>query len=377
LKLTLTAFSDIEKISEIEHELNAFIVRNTQNPFANLSFIKHHLNNLKKNSTPIFLVFKTQKKIVGFAPIKVTKKRGVKTAEFLLSYYHSPDFVFDSIFKDDCVRLFLDYILDRLYCQYIDLIFPANSINLDSLKKISKKNMIPIQFEFENSFNHATLAVQSTWDDFQKLKGKNFGKKIRQMENKLEKAGKLSIKFFEKGHNEQEILDQILAIEAACWKNDWRVERGVRNDITLINLWNWCSSAVNTIPNFRRRIGFLYLNDKAIAYHFAFEYRGTAYMCKTSFNNKYRNLYPGVYLVNEAIRDSFNSGNVQMIDFLTSLPFHERWTRSNHLRINVLLSNNFLLSFVQSCKRIALRLLIHLKNTDFGNKTIAKLSFLQ
>lgn len=377
MKLTLTAFSDIEKISDLENELNAFIAKTTQNPFANISFIKHHVTILKKYSTPKFLIFKIQGKIIGFVPIKVTNKHGVKTVEFLLNYYQNPDFIFNPIYKDDCVRLFLDYILNHLNCQFIDLFFPTNSDNLDSLKQITKKNMIPIQFEYANYLNHAYLTVQSTWDNYLKIKGKNFIKKIRQMENKLEKAGKFSIKFIEIEHNEQDILDQILAIEEVCWKNDWRAEKGVTNDPTLTNLWKWCNSAANTIPTFRRRIAFLYLNDTAIAYHLAFEYQGTAYMCKTSFNNKYRHLYPGVYLVNEAIRDSFDSGNVQMIDFLTSLPFHERWTRNNHLRVEVFLCNGFLLSFAQSCKKIAMKLITHLKNTNFGNKTFTKLRFLE
>ena len=102
------------------------------------------------------------------------------------------------------------------------------------------------------------------------------------------------------------------------------------------------SLAVRTCPDFKRSVWFLELNGQAIAYSLVIQYKGTAYMAKTSYNNQYRHFYPGIYINNVAIRDLFNSGRISMIDFMTNLPFMKTWTHRRLLRVRFLLWKGFL-----------------------------------
>jgi hypothetical protein len=147
-------------------------------------------------------------------------------------------------------------------------------------------------------------------------------------------------------------------VEEGCWKNNWRIHNNsvVLADGDLLNLWTGAGLAAKDYPDLKRRIWFLNLDGKPIAYNLAIEYKGTIYMCKTSFNNKYRNLSPGIYLNNIAIQDSFNSRCINMIDFLTNLPFHERWTRNRLFRVRFSLSKgtmpNLYGSFVKQARNM-------------------------
>ncbi len=342
MKIKITAFFDPKKLVEHKEELNAFINKNGQNPFMHTSFIEKQIQSLSKESTPLILIFKVHENIVGFVPLLTTKKFGMQSTKFLLNYYFSPDFIFEENYRRACMETFLNFILEHLRYQFVSLDLPSDSPNLDTLRQICNDKSVKIEIKQEKNRNHAVMVNLSTWEKFAEAKGKKFSKKMEQIERKLSKKGKYEVKFFENKNNEKENFHQITDIEQGCWKHDWRQQNAETIDDDLLNLWSWSSLAVNSLAGFKRRVCFLYLNDKAIAYNFAIEYKETIYMCKTSFNNKYRQLYPGVYLINEAIKDSFNSKDVKMIDFMTNLPFHERWTHTRLLRSRVLLSNGLL-----------------------------------
>jgi CelD/BcsL family acetyltransferase involved in cellulose biosynthesis len=208
-------------------------------------------------------------------------------------------------------------------------------------------NKIGFRNENDVPIDHAIVPVKSTWSDFQKSKSKSFIRKSENIERRLANAGRLNILRFENEDNEQDALGKITDIEEASWKQNWRVKHHYLADENLLNLWEASNLLTRSHLDFKRRVWMLELNDQPVAYNLALLYKGTAYMFKTSYKNQYRKFYPGIYINNIAIRDLFDSGNVQLIDFMTNLPFHKRWTSKYLVRVRFLMWKGFLAKLIR------------------------------
>jgi hypothetical protein len=343
LRLSIHAISDPRKISEIEEELDAFIIKNSRNPFMLSVFIKETMEStLRKDSIPIVLVLMTDGKIIGVAPLSLRKKFGIRFAKLLFEFWFSPDFIFDTEYNEVCMQNSLNFIFGHLGCRFATLDLPAESLNLHILERMCETNRIYIRKKNDARLDHSIIPVEHTWNDFQKSKSKNFRQKFKRIERHLCSAGKWQILLFENEKNEQDVLQKIMDIEKTSWKQNWRRQHHALVDESLLKFWEGSSLAIRTYPDFKRSVWFLELNDHAIAYSLVVQYKGTAYMCKTSYNNQYRKFSLGIYINNVMVRDSFNSGSITMIDLMTNLPFYKYWTSKYMLRVRLLLWKGFL-----------------------------------
>lgn len=344
LRLSIHAFSDTRELSEIAAELDAFIIKNSKNPFMLSVFIQEMMEStIQKGDTPKVLVFMADGKIVGVAPLSITKKFGIRFAELLFDYDVSPDFIFDTEYRGVCMQNSLTFIFDHLRCQIATLDFPIESLNLNILERTSKINHIHLRKKTAPYLNHSIIPIDRKWTDFQKSQSKNFRHRFKQIERHLSKAGQWRILLHENEDQEHEVFREIMDIEKTSWKQSWRLQHHRLVDESLVKFW-WegPSLAIRTYQDFKRSTWLLELNGCNIAYSLVVQYKETAYITKTSYNNQYRKIYPGIYINNVAIQNLFDNGGIKTIDLLTHLPFHEIW-KSKHLsRVRFLMWKGFL-----------------------------------
>jgi hypothetical protein len=339
----MRAISDPKGISEIEEELDAFIIKNSRNPFMLTAFIKKTIESaLLEDSIPVVLVFMTDGKIIGVAPLSLRKKFGIRFATLLFDFWFSPDFIFDTRYSEGCMQQSLNFIFDHLGCRLATLDLPAESPNLRILERMCETNRIAYRKKNDARLDHSILPVECTWNDFQKLKSKNVRQKFKKIERQLSCAGKSQVLLFENENNEQDVFRKIMKVEEVSWKQKWRVQHNALVDRDLLNIWAGSSLAIRSCPDFKRSVWFLELNDHAIAYTLVIEYKGTAYVAKTSYKYQYRKLSPGIYINNVMVRDLFNSDRIKTIDFTTNLPFYKYWTSRRLLRVRLFLRKGFL-----------------------------------
>lgn len=351
LRLSIHAISDPRKISEIDKELDSFIIKNSNNPFMLSVFIKKRMERaLLKGSSPTVLIFMTDGKIVGIAPLLIRKKFGIRFVEWLFDYPYSPDFIFDTKYSEVCMKNSFNHIFSHLKCWFAILEVPAESQNLQIIERTCKTNHISIRKKNDARLNHRVVDVACAWDDFKKSRGKDFRAEFKNIERKLCAAGKYQVLIFENRDHEQDAFQKIIDIEKTSWKQNWRLHHHASDD-GLMSLWEGSNSAIRNCPDFKRGVWFLELNGHVIAYSLVVQYKETAYIAKTSFNSENRKLYPGIYIFNRAIRDLFNSGSIKTIDLMTNLSFMKKWASLNLLRIRLLLWKgvlpNLLVSLVQ------------------------------
>jgi hypothetical protein len=336
-------------MSEIQEEFDAFTSINSEIPFALSAFVRNEMEStLRRGLIPVVLVFRVEGKIKGIAPLSIVKKYGIRSVTSLFDFEYSPDFVLDAEHANVCLEFFFRYIFENLKCQIVNLALPAESASWQILELVCKKNRFFMHRKSADPhLSHSVLHVNGSWEAFQKARGGNFRHHFRGIKRKLDAIGPWSVTLSEDVENEKALFGRMLDIENASWKQEWREQHEVQDYFSdLSNAWEGGGWAAKNCPGFKRIVWFLELNEKAIAYSLVLQYKKTAYIVKTSYSDKYRKLYPSIYTMNEGIKNLFDSGKIDLIDFLTNLPFMKRWTLDYKERINVSLWKNTLIGLL-------------------------------
>lgn len=275
-----------------------------------------------KGWTPIFLIVKSEGKIVGTAPLMTRTHLGLRYAEFLPEDWLSPDFVVDDGYREACIGSIFEYLFEKLNCQFVKLYLPIESRNLKTVKHHCEVR--GDGFSVYNQSRHCVLPVDCSWEAFEGRKGRR--RKIRQIERKLDRIAPWEIEYVERLDSEGDVLDKILDVEKRSWKESFSNDLRNANLEQLLMALEGSKIIGGDISDFKCSVWLLHFNHKPAAYTLAFRYKGTGYIIKTSYDKKYTKSYVGKYINNVAIRDIFNEGYVKTIDFMAAYPFMSFWT---------------------------------------------------
>jgi hypothetical protein len=342
LDVSIVVISTAEELSMVEKELDAFIMENSDNPFILGVFLKAKLKSTPEEYDPKVIIFRVMDKIVGYAPLLLKKKYGLQFASFLFDYWFNPDFVFDLNYQELCVQALLNCVFGPLRCSFFDFVLPAESKHLADLQKCSEFKRITSNKKTFDYLNHCTISVTGTLDDFNKRLNSESRHHFKRVKCKLDSTGVCKIVQFKDGDNEEIAYERIRAIEESSWKQNWRLGQNLSSDLQLFALLNITFLAAKNYYGFKRSIWFLELDNHPIAYTLVIQYLGTAYLVKTSFNDEFRKFSPSIFLTNEIINSSFCSGNLKLIDFMTNLPFMQKWKPIQLSRIQFSLRKGYL-----------------------------------
>jgi len=341
IELSLHAISDPFKILELEGALDAFVNKLSKNPFLLEGFLSQFIrSNRLRGGTPFVLVVKADKNFIGIAPLVIKKQLGMRFAEFFPNWWFSPDFVVEDQYREACMGYVVEYLFQSLNCLFARFYLPSESSNLETLEQQCKVH--GIKFSATNHFGHCILPVECTWNKFQEKKGRR--RIIRQIERKLNQLGLWKIVYVENVSNRPDVLEKILAVERMSWKESWRNGMKMAIDEELLMAWEGSQIEAKTTTDFKCSVWFLEINSETVAYTFVIQYKGTAIITKTSYDNRYRKFYVGKYIMHLTIRDLFNEGQIKTIDFMTELPFMSFWTSLSLSHVRVLMYKSNLLS---------------------------------
>jgi len=272
---------------------------------------------------------------VAIAPLAMKRTRiGLCHARFLLEPYYSSDFVLRDYEPDACMRHIVDYVFEKLHCTILDLTLPAESSSVRILQTVCKGSSTFLYQRYASGQNgrHTVLSTEGGWDEFRATRGRNFRKYFKGLERRLDQAGSWRIVRVSCDGKDPAAIERILAVEKMSWKNVWRKGSADEN---LSMILRACNRTAASEPDFKPWACLLELNGETIGYCLVLEYKATAVLAKTSFDDRFRGLYPGTYVLNEAIRQLFDGGRVRTIDFATAIPFHRRWSSTRPWRLRV------------------------------------------
>lgn len=345
MKVSVRVISDPNKLLEIEGVWNRLINKCSKNPFFLSRFVEQFMDfNCSKGWTPLVLVISANNLLVGIAPLIAKKKFGVRFVKFLYKSWFSPDFIFDDQYRETCIAHTLDFLFKTLRFQFVNLTLSVDSPNLQILKQKCKANRI--YFCTKPEMRHCIIPIRGTWDEFKIWRGRNFRRKFRKIERNLDRAGSWRIICVENGNKGSDATKKIFDVERTSWKEAWRTRMGEEMDQDLLMIWKGLQYTARTEPDFKWSVWFLELNDQTLAYTLVLQYKEEAFIVKTSYDERYKKFYPGIYVNNAAICELFNKRQVRNIDLLADLPFHRTWTSICLPRVRVMIARKGVSSII-------------------------------
>jgi hypothetical protein len=323
----------------VEDAWNNFVRNHTENPFFLSSFLIGFLkHNLKQGWTPLMLVFLKNEAIIGLSSLATKRIFGMRVIKFSLPPSFFPDFILEPQYRDVCIEKAYDLLFNKLNCQLAILTLPVESPNLEKIKNANR-----LRYSVIPQRGHRFIVVKNNWTEFERSQGKKFKQDLRRTERNLNRVGSWKVSTFNGKNQESKIIRQILDIEHSSWKEEWRLKKAMKEDPIFKIVWNGTLRAAKLEEDFNWFIWFLELNALPIAYVLAIWYKRVIYFTKTSHNRWYRKFSPGVYILNAAMRDIFNAGETEKIDFHTDLPFLRTWSSSSLPRVSILVSKHKIL----------------------------------
>jgi len=345
LNLTLKAITNPKDLSIIEEPVDVFIRKHSANPFLLSGFIKEFMElNLLKGWSPLVFVAFESGKIVGLVPFAFRRRFNTTHVKFLFGLHYSPDFVVDEAYRGTFLERVVNMLFEDLGCQYIDLVLPLESLNFDFLRRSCEANGVYFRTYPTVEFGHCVLPIRGPWSDFEKLRGSDFRRRFRRMERKMKEAGGFEVNCVDKVADS--VFEDILYIERRSWKEKWRRQRRTLVDLELFKIWEGIKEVDGKVPDFKWKVWFLKVNGELASYALTLKFKNVGYIAKISFNDRFRSFYPGLYIVNVALKDFFEGAIVEKIDYQTNLPFMKTWKPMVYPRVRAMMGRKSIYAFI-------------------------------
>lgn len=292
--------------------------------------------------------------LVGILPLKKNKKFGIPVLSVMSTYYQVDTPFLLASYDKELLRQFFSYLLEKgnIYLTKLDYetvtkmqsLFPHLFFSLMSVNPC-----IPTTGELYTSMS-PTLSGR-----IKKILRKNAGQ----------------FTFILHKDNLEKQLQTMISIDQASWK------QGHHKDIFCEQETQKAFQAITRHCHRFVRIGFLYYQNKPIAYFFGFLYGKTFAAYQTSFLSEYRQLRPGqtaLFCMMENLKDS-----VTTIDMGGGISRYKmEFTQDYRLLYDVYYSKNDAVmlwwKLINALRRIK-QIVYHTKNTrdhEFLFKTLTK-----
>lgn len=147
------------------------------------------------------------------------------------------------------------------------------------------------------------IPVTESWDEFLKQRSRNFRSKLKLTENQLKRSGGYEIDTY-RADNIPGAMEQLLSISRRTWK--YREGTAIASNPDNIHFYRSLAHAAASAGWLNLRV--LRLAGEPVAFSFNLDYRGVSFFLKTGFDEKYRSLSSGEFLLHRSIQECFEGG---------------------------------------------------------------------
>ncbi len=336
---TLVIF-DINCFKKIVDFWDMEVADHVDSPFiSSCMLVEHWKVSIALGEHPFLMIFLSRNRIVGFAPLLVKSSFGLRRVSNL-AYYIYPDFFADD-YREVGIDIMVSFLFEQFNCESVDITFENESANLIFLKKICDRRNIP--YKMLANEGQAIIPVKNSLDFFKRSLDRKTGKEFRRISKKIDKTGSWKIYCCSINCNS---LEKIREIERLSWKTNLRGKQRAAKDLGLECILNGAQVNSDCKAFFESEVWILDINEVPIAYVIAVKRNKTLFLLKTSFDLRFKEFWPGKFLMNNLIERVFTSKIFENIDFITNLQFIHVWKPLVKKRTTVRISRNSLLSKV-------------------------------
>jgi hypothetical protein len=343
----LRVITSVQEFEQVRPSWDDFVAKMGTNWHLFSDFIQFRMLRCKSLGEIPFVILKViNGNVVGIAAFWMRRRNGIGQARFLLTADCSPDFLVIPEHRQSFVDQTLEVLLRRMRCQIVTLSLPRGSPQAVALDYYCKRK--GLRLARTETDKHSILLVDGEWKDFERLRGRNFRNHFKKVESKLTRSGAWRTE--QAKANSAASINKIVSVETHSWKH-----QGERRKTPILDHRLRAYTTYQDTPSLARftpDVWFLELEGTPIAFVIAVEVNGVACLAKTSYDDRYRNLYAGEYVQNTVIRSLFDSKRISRVDFMMCLPYHRRWTSSCEPRETFRISRGGLVfPFFESLRR--------------------------
>lgn len=216
----------------------------------------------------------------------------------------------------------LEILFRRMKCQFADFFLPTANRSLQALSKACREQGLNLKISTDTG--RAVVPVNCSWTQFEKQR-RHLRREFERTARRLKDLGQLETIWFGREDDQAEAMQSIVKVEETSWKKPLFMQKRIEADPSIKFILDGCVRASLLDSKFDWGVAVLNLNRRPIAYSLFVELNGHAYVCKTSFNQRYRRQGPGIYVNYSVIRELLNKSNIRIIDFMTNLTFSHKW----------------------------------------------------
>ncbi len=174
------------------------------------------------------------------------------------------------------------------------------------------------------------IRIEGSWEDYVAGRTRKVTHEWERKMRKLERAGDVRVVRFERGTDTAALTDQFIAVEGRSWKESAGTSIAARGVGAFYQELSAALAAADSLVPF-----WLELDGRVIAFLYGAVHNGTYYAMKTSYDEKFSGLSPGVRLFHEAVRHTFGAG-LARFDFLGErAPWKDHWANGWLEHVNV------------------------------------------
>lgn len=279
-------------------------------------------------ATLYLLALRESGKLVGIAPLmrRQTTLHGLPISA--IGFIENANSLHnDFIVMPEARELFLQEVLRVLIKETTEwdvIMFnnlPVPSANRGALVKILDE--AGMKWHQEQTFNSPYMMLSGSWTDYLASRTSRTRKTLRNIQNSIAKAGKVSVRNIRAWDEYREIKKDIYYVA----KNSWTEKVG-DSLATSVNEAFFDDLAHSAAAKGWLSVWTLHLNGKVIAFEFHLKACGKDHAMRGSYSPEYAHLSPGTYLEMQILKNAFEDPEkVQKYDLGGSFDSYKRkWT---------------------------------------------------
>jgi hypothetical protein len=183
------------------------------------------------------------------------------------------------------------------------------------------------------------LPITTDWDDYLASRSRSFRYRLKRKAKAVAKAGEISMRWYSDEFDTDQLLQEIIQIEA----NSWKVEAGMAISHRPVEQRYYERLLPFMASNGLLLANVMYIDNKPVAYGLCYNFKQRWGQLKTSFDDRYKDVSPGTHLVDLSIEQAFKEGASEF-DFLGDRMRHKlEWTEQvrSHYDIYIYNSSTF------------------------------------
>jgi CelD/BcsL family acetyltransferase involved in cellulose biosynthesis len=342
-----------DQLQKLESEWNRLLSEsNNDNFFITFEWASSWWLNYGKDNRLMVLVAKSNDKIVGIAPLMVTKikYRGVclKAVTFIANDQTSrADFVLGNENKREVLYAMISYLHknhvgnDILFLEYI------NKQSENSMLLLEILNSMDIRHFVKASLVSPFIRIDRTWNEYLNGSSKHLVKKLNRTSKTYNRLEGLEItEYTDKSIDEG--MDELLTVS----RNTWKYSAGSAIASQDENVGFYKALANACASNGWFRLWIMKIQSKPVSFFYGICYRNRLFGLKSGYDEEYAKIAPSHYMYAYVFRHCFEN-KMDEIDLLGQNDTYKLlWTNLSREHMGcVFFANSFfgrLLCFVEA-----------------------------